>query len=184
MSFINRIKKALHPRTRHGCPRGKVVVDEKDLQELVHHFESMDSSIRLDNAERRNGDARHILHCAIQRIWFDTGENADVVTLEFSQTMRQLLVDKLDREEPRFKLRRDESAPLTFQQMYLGEFKPDERMEALRNRYIQYYKDTNNCTMQMASVHRKELKQWIQSNGYTPEECSQVKKSIGPTAKE
>ena len=102
MTFIKRIKKALDPRTRHGCPRGKVVVGERDLQELVHHFERMDSELRLDDAYRRNEHANHILHCAIQRIWFATGENVDAVTLEFSQTIRQLLIDKLERGTPRF----------------------------------------------------------------------------------
>ncbi|MDC0644081.1 hypothetical protein OAP32_00725 [Crocinitomicaceae bacterium] len=100
MTFINRIKKVLHPDTRQGCPRGKVIVDEKDLQELVHHFERMDSELRLDDAYRRNENANRILHCAIQRIWFATGENADAVTLEFAQTVRQLLIDKLEHGTP------------------------------------------------------------------------------------
>lgn len=47
-SFIKRIKKAANDPTNSRQFGGKVLVDHRDLRELVHHFESLDNAARAD----------------------------------------------------------------------------------------------------------------------------------------
>ena len=71
-----------------------------------------------------------------------------------------------------------------FKEQHMCTFEPDERMEALRNKWIQYYKDTYCCSNQLAREYRKILRHWIACGGYTSKEVSQVKKSIPPSPEE
>lgn len=68
--------------------------------------------------------------------------------------------------------------------LYMCDWKPDERMEALRDKWIQYYKDTDSCSNQQALHYRKILKRWCRCAGYTHKEINQVKRSIPPSKEE
>ena len=71
-----------------------------------------------------------------------------------------------------------------FKQQHTCTFEPDERMEALRQRMIQYYKDIEPCSNQLAAHYRKDFKHWCRVSGYTSKEINQVKRSIPPSDEE
>jgi hypothetical protein len=73
---------------------------------------------------------------------------------------------------------------MRIEELHMCTFEPDERMEALRNKWIQYYKDTDCCSNQQALQYRKTLRHWIACGGYTSTEVNQVKRSIPPSPEE
>lgn len=93
-NFINRIRKAMHPKYRRGCPSGKVLLDEKDLTELLHHFENSDSVLRRMDGVKRGESPRHIMQLAMEELWHATGQQADDVTHVFAITMARLLSEQ------------------------------------------------------------------------------------------
>ena len=59
-----------------------------------------------------------------------------------------------------------------------GEFTPDPRLVALRDRLSQYYKDTpDSVSNQAAMGYWREFKQWCNDHGYTRDEINRAKRS-------
>ena len=94
MSFIKRIKKVLNQAVFRGYPRGQVLVDEKDLEELVNHFERLDASARLTDAFHKNNDDYHLLRCSIEQMWYSNDKKSDEIMYVFTEELSRLQKEK------------------------------------------------------------------------------------------
>jgi len=61
-----------------------------------------------------------------------------------------------------------------FVKMFMGDFKVDERQQALDDRLMQYYRETDECSNQYARERWRHFKLW--AYGYTQKEISDAKK--------
>lgn len=65
-----------------------------------------------------------------------------------------------------------------FKRHYLGEFKPDERFNALIDRVKNYRDKTEYCSATQAAQYYGDLKLWVVNNGYTIEEFNHAKRIV------
>ena len=64
-----------------------------------------------------------------------------------------------------------------FKRLHECNFKVDERIVELENKWIAYYKESGNCSNEYASHLRRELKRWCRFN-YTAKEISAAKRYV------
>lgn len=98
-NFLTRIKDLLKPSNinRSGMPRGKVIVDERDLIELVSDFERVDSDMRLyHHFYKDNSDNYTLLRSAIVQMWHRDGKNPENIMYVFTDELRRLTKEKED----------------------------------------------------------------------------------------
>lgn len=98
-TFLTRLKDLLKPNNinRHGLPRGKVLVDEKDLYELVHHFECVDSDMRLLHYFYKDNTCKYnLLRSAIEQMWHSDNKSPENIMYVFTDELRRLTKEKED----------------------------------------------------------------------------------------
>ena len=105
MDFLKRIKTALfdeHCRYQRGMPRGKTIVDSRDLIILLEHFESLDSKARSNYPSAEAAPLEQRLNWIIKEMWHQNGKQADQIMMVFSQLIADLVNEKMQ-QIPRFK---------------------------------------------------------------------------------
>lgn len=98
-NFLTRIKDLLKPNnmSRHGTPRGKVLVDERDLLELVHNFERVDADMRLAYYFYKDNRNHYVLlRSAIEQMWNSDGKSPENIMYVFTDELRRLAKEKED----------------------------------------------------------------------------------------
>lgn len=66
--FVKRIKKDINDPRNHFQFRGKTLVDDKDLQKLIYHFESLDSAARADHDCKIPDKAQMRQQCLVHEV--------------------------------------------------------------------------------------------------------------------
>lgn len=64
-----------------------------------------------------------------------------------------------------------------FKRMYIGEWKPDERHNALIERLAKYYSDSESASNKAAMALWKDFKRWAVCGGYSNEEINRAKRN-------
>ncbi len=98
MTFLKRLDSAINnDRHRRGLPMDKVMVNDRDLRELIHNFEKLDSEARLDHSLGRpdTTPSRH-LELAIISCWHSSGDKSDQVTEVFSRVVSELYRERMN----------------------------------------------------------------------------------------
>lgn len=79
MSFLSRIKASLSDPLCHA--RGKVFISHRDLEELVYHFERIDSLQRLENGYKEEQDLCRQLYLIIDALYHSEKRDSGAVAL-------------------------------------------------------------------------------------------------------
>lgn len=105
MSFIDIIKKQmLYDRRRAGAPIDKVVVNRKELDELVERFERLDSAVRADDHLKvKDGDLYSQLHFILQAL-YKKDRDGEMLMLCIMDTLKPLIEERV-KERPFMKLK-------------------------------------------------------------------------------
>jgi len=65
-----------------------------------------------------------------------------------------------------------------FKMFFMGEFKPDERVQALEDRLALYYEQTpDSMGNRQALKYWKQFHEWCKSYGYSADEINKAKRS-------
>ncbi|MDH5185079.1 MAG: hypothetical protein OEX12_14445 [Gammaproteobacteria bacterium] len=93
MSFLKRLKDQISdPRWGNHSHKDRVLVNNRDLRELIEHFE------RLDSYDRAIGDMQcHInrqLHNTLLSVWDLHDKNSDLVWMMIMDTLNPLMLEK------------------------------------------------------------------------------------------
>jgi hypothetical protein len=92
MNFLENLKDQIEdPRLGNGRHKSKVLVSQHDLRELIHYFELLDSTARLENREPK--PAYHHLHEAISQVFIANHNQGDITLLAIMETLAPLIED-------------------------------------------------------------------------------------------
>ena len=83
-------------------PRGKTIVDSRDLNVLLENFESLDSKFRSTDPYSEVAPIEQRLNWIIEEMWHQNDKQADQIMMVFSQSIAGLVKEKLQ-QIPRFK---------------------------------------------------------------------------------
>lgn len=65
-----------------------------------------------------------------------------------------------------------------FRRLYMGEWKPDERLQALEDRLALYYEQTpDSMGNREALKYWRQFREWCRYGGYSDEEVTRAKQS-------
>jgi hypothetical protein len=92
MTFLELIKRDLDDY-RMRARDGKVVVNRRALEELVSHFERVDSELRSRYSADKESFMRH-LRDAITAAWHRSDKNGERTMMVIMDTLHPLLIEK------------------------------------------------------------------------------------------
>ena len=91
-SFLSRLKQQLNDRENaHHGHRNKALVDRRDLIELLHRFESMDSAFGADNTSTQRHNRTHGLVMEVEASFHNQNaeETFDIVMVTLAKLREQ-----------------------------------------------------------------------------------------------
>ena len=92
MTFLTRIKEQItDPRMGNNPRKERVLVNARDLQKLIYHFERIDSEMRaLDH----HPSVHQVLSRAIESEFYNNGKDGEVSLLVIMDTLKPLIEER------------------------------------------------------------------------------------------